>query len=260
LTENKRILEKMSKLDIINRIKNKLSRTPSGHQNRKKTSIAVVLLVSLFLSACTQKTSQDHILAAEEFYAEGDYSAAVVELKNAIQLDPKLASARFELGKIYLEQKSFEAAEKELSRAQDLGYSEVEVLPLLTRAYQRTGANSALIALDHEMEGLTVVEKAEIGFLKAQSLIQLNKVDEARALIQDVLALQTSSVYKGLAGVLSSVIDIDNKGALEKSIVLQEQAPLNKDVLNMTARLHLLNQDPSKAAEIYAKYLKAWRC
>ena len=247
----------MSKLDIINRIKNKLSRTPSGHQNRKKTSIAVVLLVSLFLSACTQKTSQDHILAAEEFYAEGDYSAAVVELKNAIQLDPKLASARFELGKIYLEQKSFEAAEKELSRAQDLGYSEVEVLPLLTRAYQRTGANSALIALDHEMEGLTVVEKAEIGFLKAQSLIQLNKVDEARALIQDVLALQTSSVYKGLAGVLSSVIDIDNKGALEKSIVLQEQAPLNKDVLNMTARLHLLNQDPSKAAEIYAKYLKA---
>ncbi len=247
----------MSKLDIINRIKNKLSSTPSGHQNRKKTSIAVVLLVSLFLSACTQKTSQDHILAAEEFYAEGDVSAAVVELKNAIQLDPKLASARFELGKIYLEQKSFEAAEKELSRAQDLGYPEVEVLPLLTRAYQRTGANTALVALDHEMEGLTVVEKAEVGFLKAQSLLQLNKVEEARALVLDILALETSSVYKGLAGVLSLVIAQDNQGALEKSIELQKQAPLNKDVLSLTARLHLLNQEPAKAAEIYAEYVKA---
>jgi putative PEP-CTERM system TPR-repeat lipoprotein len=247
----------MGKIKFINRIKNKLGSTLSTSQNRKKTSIAVVLLISLFLSACTQKTSQEHIAAAAEFYAGGDVSAAVVELKNAIQLDPKLANARFELGKIYLEQKSFEAAEKELSRAQDLGYPEVEVLPLLARAYQRTGANTALVALDHEMEGLTVVARAEVGFLKAQSLLQLNKVEEARVLVQDIQVLETSSVYKGLAGVLQLIIEQENEGALQQSIELQKQAPLNKDLLSLTARLYLVNEQPAEAADIYAEYVKA---
>ncbi|WP_412971968.1 XrtA/PEP-CTERM system TPR-repeat protein PrsT [Glaciecola sp. MF2-115] len=224
----------------------------------KKLSIAALLLSSLIgLSACSQKTSEEHIAAAKEFVVNGDQQAAIVELKNAIQLDPKQAEARFELGNLYLEQKKYQAAEKELNRAMELGYSASKTIPLLARAYQRTGANAALEEIDHDMAELTSVEKAEIGYFKAQSLIQLDKNAEASLLIEELQKLDTNSVYKGLVGVLKTVLAEENEKALTEAIALQNQAPLNKDVLSITARLYLLNQQPSEAADVYAKYVKA---
>jgi len=224
----------------------------------KRISIAALLLTSLLgLSGCQQKTSEEHIAAAKEFVVKGDQQAAIVELKNAIQLDPKQAEARFELGNLYLEQKNYQAAEKELNRALELGYSQSKTIPLLARAYQRTGANAALEEIDHDMAGLTSLEKAEVGYYKAQSLIQLNKTDEALVLIQELMQLDTSSVYKGLAGVLKLVLAENNEEALEKAIELQKQAPLNKDVLSVTARLYVINQQMTEAADVYAKYVQA---
>lgn len=223
-----------------------------------KISITALLLSSLIgLSGCQQKTSEEHIAAAKAFVINGDQQAAIVELKNAIQLDPQQAEARFELGRLYLEQNKYQAAEKELNRAMELGYSASKTIPLLARAYQRTGANAALENIDHNMSELTTVEKAEIGYFKAQSLIQLNKTDEASVLIEELMQLDTGSVYKGLAGVLNFVLVEKNKEALENAIELQTQAPLNKDVLSVTARLYLLNNQPTEAADVYAQYVEA---
>jgi putative PEP-CTERM system TPR-repeat lipoprotein len=224
----------------------------------KKLSIAALLVTSLVgLSACSQKTSEEHIAAAKEFVVKGDQQAAIVELKNAIQLDPKQAEARFELGNLYLQQNKYEAAEKELNRAMELGYSASKTIPLLARAYQRTGANAALEEIDHDMADLTSVEKAEIGYFKAQSLIQLDKASEASVLIEEIQKLDTTSVYKGLSGVLKLLLAEEREAALAQAIELQSQAPLNKDVLSVTARLYLLNQQPNEAADVYAKYVKA---
>jgi len=224
----------------------------------RKISIAALLLSTLIgLGGCQQKTSEEHLAAAKEFVINGDQQAAIVELKNAIQLDPKQAEARFELGNLYLQQNKYQEAEKELNLAMELGYSASKTIPLLARAYQRTGANAALQDIDHNMVELTTVEKAEIGFFKAQSLIQLNKTDEASVLIQELMQLDTGSVYKGLAGVLNSVLAENNKQALESAIELQSQAPLNKDVLSITARLYLLNNQPTEAADVYAQYVEA---
>lgn len=223
-----------------------------------KISITALLLSSLIgLSGCQQKTSEEHIAAAKAFVINGDQQAAIVELKNAIQLDPQQAEARFELGRLYLEQNKYQAAEKELNRAMELGYSASKTIPLLARAYQRTGANAALENIDHNMSELTTVEKAEIGYFKAQSLIQLNKTNEASVLIEELMQLDTGSVYKGLAGVLNFVLVEKNKEALENAIELQTQAPLNKDVLSVTARLYLLNNQPTEAADVYAQYVEA---
>ncbi|MFT5277833.1 MAG: putative PEP-CTERM system TPR-repeat lipoprotein [Glaciecola sp.] len=224
----------------------------------KKISIAALLLSSLIgLGGCQQKTSEEHIAAAKEFVVQGDPQAAIVELKNAIQINPKQAEARFELGRVYLEQTNYQAAEKELNRAIQLGYSESTTTPLLARAYQRTGAYAALEVIDHEMADLTAMEKAEIGYFKAQSLIQLGKTDEASVLIEELVLFDTSSVYTGLTEVLSLVLAQNNSEALSKAIELQKQAPLNKDVLSVTARLHLLNRQPTEAADVYAEYVKA---
>nr|WP_297349563.1 XrtA/PEP-CTERM system TPR-repeat protein PrsT [uncultured Glaciecola sp.] len=224
----------------------------------KRISIAVLLLTALIgMSGCQKKTSEDHISAAKAFVVDGDQQSAIVELKNAIQVDPKQAEARFELGNLYLGQNNYQAAEKELNRAMELGYSPAKTIPLLARAYQRTGANAALEQIEHDMAELTSVEKSEVGYYKAQSLIQLNKTDEALVLIKKLMQLDTASVYKGLAGVLDLVLTQNNDEALEKTIELRKQAPLNKDVLSVTARLYLVSGQMTEAADVYAQYVNA---
>lgn len=217
-----------------------------------KLLVAGALAVSLM--ACSGKSADEHILQARVFIEQGDNNAAVIELKSAVQQDPNLALARFELGRVYIEQNNFESAEKELSRALELGHPASVVIPLLSEAYQRTGANVALADLQFDEQSLTTVERLEVGYRKLQSFLQLEKTDEARVLIDQMNALESNSVYKGLIEAHRDVLDNDYAGALEQAKVLIERAPLNRDVLSFTARLYMLNGQEQEAANIYEAY------
>ncbi|WP_026376366.1 XrtA/PEP-CTERM system TPR-repeat protein PrsT [Aestuariibacter salexigens] len=219
----------------------------------RSLSLAAALVV---LSACSQKTSQEHIEAAQAFVQNQQLDAAIVELKNAVQLEPRSAQARFELGKVYVQTGDFASAEKELNRALEYGYSAAKVIPLLSQAYQRTGALNALSDVDHNAEGLTAVEAAEVGFYKVQSLVQLEKFDEARVLIEELQSIDTSSVYKGLTQTFVPLLDENYDAALTQLVALREQSPLNRDVLTLLARTYLLTDQREQAAEVYKDYLR----
>ena len=218
----------------------------------KKTLIALSLLA---IVGCSQQTSDEHIVSAREYLAQDQVEAAIVELKNAVQKDPASAEARFELGKVYLETKDFESAEKELNRALENGYSPTEVIPLLSKAYKRTGAYAALSEIDHAEAGLSDTEAAEVGFSKLQSLVQLNKIDEARALIEELEQLDTRSVYKGLVSVFTPILNQDYPMALLKLEELKKQSPLNADILSLQGRLLLLQNETPDAVEVYQEYV-----
>ena len=110
--------------------------------NRNAVLAAVMLgISSLSLTGCGQKTSEEHMLAARQFVEAKDNPSAIIEYKSAIQKDPEDPNARFELGQLYLQQKDFAAAEKELNRALDLGYEVSEVLPLRLTTINRQYAN-----------------------------------------------------------------------------------------------------------------------
>lgn len=220
-----------------------------------KKSIAMLGLV-LFLSACQQKTAEEYLQEAAKFTASGNNDAAVVSLKNAVQQDPRSSTARFELGKVYLTIKNFESAEKELTRARELGYKESEVVVLLAQALQRTGANVELSSLAFGDAGLTSAEQMEVGFRKVQSLIQLEQTAEANKLIRQLLDLDTNNVYKGLVEGFRLVLDEKFPEALEKVVAMHERAPLNRDVIQLTARLHMLNGNAEEAASLYEDYIK----
>lgn len=220
-----------------------------------KKSIAMLGLVFL-LSACQQKTAEEYLQEAAKFSASGNNDAAVVSLKNAVQQDPRSSTARFELGKVYLTIKNFESAEKELTRARELGYEESEVVVLLAQALQRTGANVELSSLAYGDSGLTSAEQMEVGFRRVQSLIQLEQTAEANKLIRQLLALETNNVYKGLVEGFRLVLDEKFPEALEKVVAMHERAPLNRDVIQLTARLHMLNGNEDEAALLYEDYIK----
>lgn len=237
-------------------MQNKLKKsTISWASSCFKKSIAMISLVFL-LAACQQKTAEEYLQEAADFSANGDNQAAVVALKNAVQQEPRLSKARFELGKTYLATKDYESAEKELSRAKELGYNESEVVVLLAQALQRTGANVELSTLEYTESNLTNAEQMEVGFRQIQSLVQLEKNPQANDLIRKLLLLDTDTVYKGLVKGYQAVLDEKLSDALEIVVTMHERAPLNRDVINFTARLQMANGNAEEAATLYEDYIK----
>lgn len=218
-----------------------------------KYALAVVTLG--VLTGCGKQTSDEYIKDAQQYVAQNNPSAAIVALKNAVQLEPQSAEARFALGKLYMQQNQFDSAEKELNRALDYGFNPTQVLPLLTQAYQRTGAYSALSKLEHQEAGLTSVERAEIGYFKLVALVRINKIDEANLLIEELRDLETSSVYKGLIEAYTIVLAEDYEKAAEAVALLREQAPQNPEVLKLLAQLKLSLNLPAQATEIFKDYV-----
>ena len=219
-----------------------------------KYALAIIALG--VLSSCGKQTSDEYIKEAQQYIAENDPAAAIVALKNAVQIEPKSAKARFELGQLYMQQKQFESAEKELNRALEYGFEASVVLPLLTQAYQRTGAYSAISKLEHAETGLTSVERAEIGYFKVVSLARLNKLDEARLLIEELSEIETSSVFKGLTAAYMVVLDQEYEKAAALVSELREQAPQNAEILKLLAQLKLSLGAPKEAAEIFKDYVQ----
>lgn len=224
------------------------------HQLVKRSSLAVVLLASL-LTGCGEKTMEAYMDDARAYAENQRIDAAIVEYKNAIQAQPDAALPRFELGKLYILQGNFASAEKELNRALELGHSASEVIPLLSTAYQQSGAENALVDIDHRAEGMTAVESAEVGFYKLQALVQLGQTEDAQTLLDDLVTLDTSSVYKGLVDSYEFIIAQDFAAALDKTKQLQAQAPSNKDVLLQLAGLHLQQGDIDEAVGVYEEYV-----
>ena len=147
---------------------------------------AVSLLFLLVLGCAEEQSAEQRIGNATAAIARQDYAAATIELKNALQQEADNSRARFLLGKVHLASADYPAAEKELRRAQELGASEGEVLPLLARPLVLQGELEELSRLDagqlHGSQHATV--------MAARALAELAQGNNVEALRQVNLALE----------------------------------------------------------------------
>ena len=204
--------------------------------------------------SCSQQSAEDYLSSAKQHLAQSDLESASIELKNAIKSSPENAEARFLLGKVYLANNKFENAEKELSRAMDNGYPANEVMPLLSVAYQRTGADVALTELSHKHSGLTTEQATQIAFYKLQAYMRLDKKDKAKALIKEIRAFNTESPFKGLTLVYQLLIDKNEEAALIQVDAVLAKAPSHPEALKLKALMLLQQDNKEAAAEVYQTY------
>lgn len=219
-----------------------------------RASLIATACITLF--ACGGKSVEEHIAQAQQHIANGDSSTAIIELKSAIQSDPQNAQARFLLGKIYMQSNEFASAEKELTRARDLGYSAADVIPLLSQAYQRNQTVVGLSTLDTSAVSDNSSAKAQVSFYKLQSFVELDKKPEAYQLIEEIKALDTDSIYQDLALVYITILDNDAVGAELQLTNIRKEAPNNRDLLDMLARLYIVQNKRVEAVEVLGEYIK----
>jgi len=98
-------------------------------------NFALCALLTGAILSCAGKTDQQLLESATQAVEKGDDRAAVIHLKNALQKNPDNIAARKLLGTLYIKYKDGVAAEKELTKAVQLGGNDAELAIPLSRAY-----------------------------------------------------------------------------------------------------------------------------
>lgn len=169
---------------------------------------AIVLMTAL--SACNRTQSTEGLInEAKQYQQKGDFKAAIIQLKNAIQKNPEDAEVRFLLGTLYNDYGDFASADKELNKAIELHLSKDKVMPALSKAMIMLGQYQKL--LDATQAGNGVTPNADIDTMRGTAFLALKKFPEAKDAFEQ--ALKATPNYPeamiGLARYALSQKDID---------------------------------------------------
>lgn len=211
------------------------------------------LLLTLLLGACTGESPESLITSSKEYLAKNDNKAAVIQLKNALQQNPKLAEARFLLGSALLSSGDITGAEVELRKAMELKHPADEVVPSLARAMLISGQVRKLID-EFGKTALSAGEpKAALNTTLSAAYASLGKHDVAKQFLVDALASQPDYLPARLADIRETAADKDLVTASSKIHELLAKYPTNPDALLMNGSLLAANGDTAGALAQYQK-------
>ena len=202
----------------------------------------------LWLAACGLVLSDDKRLErAEQALAAGEYRAAVIDTKNVLLRDPDNTRARVVLGRASLADGDAVTAEKELSRAVELG-APVEVVAqgLAQALLLQSRAADALVMLD-DLQDSSLTSDALFHRLRGDALIGVGQAESARASYRNALALDPEDVSSQIGVAASYAQDGNLAQALHTIDEIAASYPQNVNVWLMSASLHNLAGNPMQA-------------
>lgn len=194
--------------------------------------LLVISILAVTLVACSNKTPEEHLAVARTHFAEGDFEAALIEAKNALQKSSKYADARVMLGDIHSKQSDYAAALGEYERALDLGASSDGLIAAVALAKLRTGRIQEVVgeleAIDPRSEKMDLI-LAE-GYLAAGDPVAAKPLFEAYP--------NAAMGQAGLAGLAWNAGDFDR--ASKHFAQALELEPTNAEIWLRQGELQLV--------------------
>ena len=234
-------------------------------------SIALSLVAAGGLSGCDNTaslTEQEHIQRAKDFEDQGKLNVSIIELKNAIQKNPDSPQARLLLGQVYLKIGSGAAAEKELSRAEQLGVNRETINPQLGEALLLMGEYKRVLDEIQPSEKTSTINLARIYQIRADAMIRQGQVKDACNLYQQSLNTDKSNppTYWGLAQCavaeqnqaqarawLDDALKLDNRQA-QTWIAIGNLEQLNKNLSeSLSAYSNALKSEPNNPEALQSR-------
>ncbi len=218
------------------------------------TTIGALFLVALMLG-CSDNDPNKKLAAAKAHLQAKDSRSAVIEIKNALQLNPELAEARFMLGTVLMQQGEAEAAEIELRKALAAQHPKELVVPALAEAMLSNGLAKKLVDEFAQTRLGPAAADASLQTSLATAYDALGKKDAAAAALKSALAANPDHVPALLARARQKALAGDFDGALQTCELV-----LTKDTGNAGAwqlKGDILQQGKGDAVGALAAYRKA---
>src|SRR5262249_30435244 len=82
--------------------------------------LALVMALLTGCSGSPERQKAEFLFSGEKFASQQKYQQAIIQFRNAIDIDPRSAAAHYQLGVAYLGSKGYQDAYRELSTAVEL--------------------------------------------------------------------------------------------------------------------------------------------
>jgi len=173
--------------------------------NRCKTVFFILLVsnIALFGCASDEEKKASHLEKGHAYFEKGEYKSAEIELKNAVQIDPKYLAAYEKLGEVYLKLGNAQQAFKTYSRVAELDPENMNAQIKLATFYM-LGKK-----MDESMEKIDLVltkqpDNIDALFLQAGVFNLEKKFSEAESVFNKILVHDPNqtNAYLGLGRVL----------------------------------------------------------
>ena len=184
-----------------------------------------------------------------------DTKGSILQLKNALQQDPRMVSAHLLIGRAYLKAGQPDAAERSLQDAERLGVDRSETAVLMAEALFDQAKFRAV--LDRGMtDGLATADRIRLLTLRGRSYMELGEYEAANKTLLEAEA----TVPGTLAVIVARATLALNQGQLVAARQLAEQAvakgPNDADAWNILASVHHVQGNTQQALGGYARVLK----
>lgn len=153
---------------------------------------------------------------ALKFYERGEIPSAVIQLKNAVQIDPGMLPAQLLLGKALLSAGEVVAAEVALYEAMRLGVNRAEVVEPLAQAFLAQGKQRQVIdQAEFQPAGLPPVVQRKLLLLRASAHSDLGDAFGALRSIEQAKAIDPTVADPWIAEVPVRIRDRQFREAIE---------------------------------------------
>ncbi|MDN3920435.1 XrtA/PEP-CTERM system TPR-repeat protein PrsT [Roseateles violae] len=210
----------------------------------------------LLLAACSGESTQTLLASAKKHIEAKDSKAAVIQLKNVLQQDPKSAEARFLLGKLLLEGGDGVGAEVELQKALDQGHDADAIAPLLAKALLISGQPDKVLSKFADRKLPQPRAQAELRLVIASAQLAQGKREAAMASVQDALRSDGGNVEARLMRIRLLAAGNDLAGAKDYLTELLAAAPESSEAWQLKGDLLLIEKDQDGATAAYREALQ----
>jgi len=214
-------------------------------------------LCVLLLASCSGESPELLIKSARDYIAKGDSSAAVIQLRNALQKAPNNAEARYLLGNILVTRRDPASAVKELRMALQLGHPAEQTLPALARALIDDGDAKELVTEFGEKTLGTAEAQAEFKTIIGNAWLSIGKPKEAEAAFNAALAAKPdyADASLGIATLRAGNRNFEEAKKIVEAVLARPHAPPEASLLQ--AQLLFADGQPDAARAVLEKLVQA---
>jgi tetratricopeptide (TPR) repeat protein len=214
-------------------------------------ALKIPLLLAAMIWACGAAGASGYLDDAKQLIAKGDLRAARIQLKNAIQSEPKNMEAHYRLGSVNLDLGDAAGAIAEATIARDGGYDPDSSIALLARADLAAGKYRQVLDEFPPGEG-SVARQTEILVARGYAQLALNNPDDAKKAFEEAQRLSPQAAAPLLAEArLISQREPDAAAALfDRALAL---APQSLEALVGKANLLRAKGDQQGALDLLNK-------
>ncbi len=209
------------------------------------------------LGACDQPDAEEFLRRARDYREQGDIAASIIELKNALQQEPKNAEARFLLGRNYLVIRDLAGAEKELLRAGQYGLPAEELAGPLAEVWMSQRQFEKVLTEIRIPESAPADSKASLAIARARARRALGDIEGAKQEFERALE-QDPTRPLALVGLARIAMRRGDGAEVEASVARAfAAAPEDLNVLALKGDRDFLGGDYAAAEARYEAILAA---